>query len=170
MLKWLMQLARIEFWPTHRQPTAARVLVASVVSVIGSLIADAVLVAFGEAAWPGTKGYAHFEFADYSKLTVIGVVVACAAWPIVTRACSVPRWLFLRLAVLVTVVLLLPDVYIWHQGQSGEAVTVLMIMHVAIGVVTYSALTRIAPARQHGEHLDSGEAPRPRVEPGAQRL
>src|ERR1700761_889131 len=143
MLKWLIKLARIEFSPAHRQPGATRFAVASAVSVIGSLLADALLVALGEAVWPGTKGYAHFEFADYGKLTVIGVVIACAAWPIVARVCAVPRWLFLRLAALVTVVLLLPDVYIWYKGQPGEAVTVLMVMHVAIGVVTYTALTRI---------------------------
>jgi hypothetical protein len=34
------------------------------------------------------------------------VVIACAAWPVVTRVSSQPRWLFLRLAVAVTVVLL----------------------------------------------------------------
>ena len=40
----------------------------------------------------------HFRFADHAKLAVIGVVIAYAEWPIVTRASSVPRWLFFRLA------------------------------------------------------------------------
>jgi hypothetical protein len=39
----------------------------------------------------------HFRFADHPKLTVVGVVIACAAWPIVTRMSSAPRWLFFRL-------------------------------------------------------------------------
>lgn len=147
MLKWVISVARLDFAPEHRQPSLARVLLASAVSIAGSLIADAVIVALGVALWPATKGYAHFKFADYGKLTVIGVVIACVAWPILTRACAAPDWLFLRLAVLVTLVLLLPDVYILYMGQPGNAVAVLMVMHLAIGAVTYAALVRIAPVR-----------------------
>ena len=44
-----------------------------------------------------------------------------------------------------TVVLLLPDVYLLVQGQSGEAVAVLVLMHLAIAVITYNSLVRIAP-------------------------
>jgi hypothetical protein len=170
MLKWLTKLARIEFPPAHGRPAATRLAVASAVSIIGSLIADAVIVALGEAVWPATRGYEHFAFADYGELTVIGVVAACAGWPIVTWVCAAPRWLFLRLAVLVTAILLLPDVYIWFQGQPGDAVTVLMIMHVAIGVVTYGALTRIAPTRGRPGGRGDGDTPRLRVEHGAEQL
>ena len=154
MLKRVMSLAKIDFAPAHRQPSFVRLLIASIVSIAGSLIADAVIVALGVAIWPATKGYAHFKFADYGKLTVIGVVIACAAWPIVTRVCAAPRWLFLRLAVLVTLVLLLPDVYILYKGQPGTAVAVLMVMHLAIGVVTYAALVSIAPVRGAGRGSD----------------
>jgi hypothetical protein len=49
------------------------------------------------------------------------------------------------MAILVTLVLWLPDVYILHQGQSGNAVAILMTMHLAIALVTYNALVRIAP-------------------------
>lgn len=153
-----MSLARIDFAPTHRQPSWVRVLIASVVSIAGSLIADAVIVALGVAIWPATKGYVHFEFADYGRLTVIGVVIACIAWPAVTRVCAAPNWLFARLAVLVTLVLLLPDVYILYLGQPGTAVAVLMVMHIAIGVVTYAALVGIAPVREAARsgELDTG--------------
>ncbi|WP_152646113.1 DUF6069 family protein [Streptacidiphilus albus] len=122
-------------------------MLASLCAIVGSLAADALLVVIGEAVFPATEGYVHFQFADYSKLTVIGVVIACIAWPVTTRISSDPRWLFLRMAVLVTLVLLLPDVYIWAQGQSAQAVAVLMVMHIAIGVVTYEALVRLAPTR-----------------------
>jgi Family of unknown function (DUF6069) len=147
MLKQLMSLARLDFAPTHRQPSALRVLLASLASIAGSLLADAAVVAVGVALMPGTKGYVHFRFSDYGKLTVIGVVIACIGWPIVTRVCAAPRWLFFRLAILVTLVLLLPDLYILYTGQPGDAVGVLMVMHVAIGVVTYNLLVRIAPVR-----------------------
>ena len=66
-----------------------------------------------------TKGYAHFQFQDYGKLTVIGVVIACIAWPVVTRIGSAPRWLFFWLAVLVTLVLWLPDLYLWTWASRA---------------------------------------------------
>ena len=139
-----LRLARVDFAPAHRQPSAARVAAASVISVAGSLAADAVLVAIGTVIFPSTKGYVHFRFSDYAKLTVIGVVIACLAWPVVTRISSAPRWLFLRMAVLVTLVLWLPDLYILASGEPLRAVAVLMVMHLAIAVVTYNCLVRIA--------------------------
>jgi hypothetical protein len=138
---------RLDFAPAHRQPGTLRFVLASLCAIGGSLAADALLVVVSEAVLPATKGYVHFQFADYSKLTVIGVVIACIAWPVTTRISSDPRWLFLRMAVLVTLVLLLPDVYILEQGQCAQAVAVLMVMHIAIGVVTYEALVRLAPVR-----------------------
>jgi hypothetical protein len=140
-------LARVDFAPAHRQPSGLRVAIATAVSVAGSLAADAILVVIGEAVFPSTKGYAHFQFSDYSKLTIIGVLIACAAWPIVTRISSAPRWLFFRMAIAVTLVLWLPDLYILHMGQSVSAVAVLMVMHLAIAVVTYNCLVHIAAIR-----------------------
>ena len=147
MVYRLLGVVKIDFAPKHRQPSAVKVVLATIVALVGSLGADAVLVALGEAVFPTTKGYAHFQFSDYSKLTIIGVIVACTAWPIVTRITSAPRWLFLRLAIAVTFVLFLPDFYILNQDQPAKAVAVLMCMHVAIAVVTYNALVHLAPVR-----------------------
>jgi hypothetical protein len=141
-------LARIDVAPTHRPPTFGRVALATVLSIAGSLIADALLVALSTKLFPATKGYEHFQFHDYARLTFIGVLIACAAWPIVTRITAFPRWIFFRLAVIVTLVLLLPDVWIWHQHQPARAVAVLMCMHVAIALVTYNLLVRGAPTRE----------------------
>jgi hypothetical protein len=145
-LERVLSLARVDFAPAHRQPTAARVAAASLMSVAGSLAADAVLVALSTAVFPATRGYVHFRFSDYAKLTVIGVVIACLAWPVVTRISSSPRWLFTRMAVLVTLVLWLPDLYILANGQPPTAVAVLIVMHLAIALVTYNSLVHVAPA------------------------
>jgi len=156
-LEWV----RVDFAPRHRPPSALRVVAATIVSVAGSLLADALLVVIGQAAFPSTRGYAHFQFADYSKLTIVGVIIACAAWPIVTRVSSSPRWLFLRLAILVTLALYVPDLYLLVLGQSAKAVAVLMLMHLAIAVVTYNVLVHLAGVRQdraparHGAHRQS---------------
>jgi Family of unknown function (DUF6069) len=137
-----LRLVRVDLAPRHRQPSVFMVAVATVASLVGSLLVDAALVAIGTAVFPSTKGFVHFRFSDYAKLTVIGVVVACIAWPIVTRISSAPRWLYLRLAVVVTLILLVPDVWILLHGEPANAVAVLMTMHVAIAVVTYNCMVR----------------------------
>lgn len=147
MLQKVLDLVRLDFAPYHRQPSNGRVVLATVLSIVGSLVADALLVVIAQALWPSTKGYAHFQFADYAKLTIVGVIIACIAWPVTTRITSQPRWMFFRMAVLVTLVLWLPDVYILIQGQPAKAVGTLFVMHVAIALVTYSALVYLAPVR-----------------------
>ncbi|HWF15880.1 MAG TPA: hypothetical protein VG244_06860 [Acidimicrobiales bacterium] len=160
VLSWV----RVDFAPAHRQPQWWRLAVATVLSIGLSLAADAALVAIGTHLYPATKGYSHFQFSDYAKLTVVGVLIACCAWPVVTRISSAPRWLFFRLAILVTFVLWLPDVWIWHKGQPAHAVAVLMVMHLAIAVVTYNLLVHLAPvgARRNarGSHATAEAAAR----------
>ena len=147
MLTQLASLARIDFRPRHAQPRMSRVALATVAAVAGSLAVDALLVVIAQAAFPSTRGYVHFQFHDYAKLTVIGVIIACVAWPVVTRISSDPRWLFFRLAIVVTLVLWLPDVYILVKGQPGAAVGFLFLMHLAIALVTYNLLVHLAPVR-----------------------
>jgi hypothetical protein len=118
-----------------------------VLSIGGSLLIDALLVSVGTTLISSTRGYAHFQFSDYAKLTVIGVVIACAAWSVVTRVSSSPRWLFLRLAIVVTLVLYVPDLWLLARGQPADAVAVLMTMHLAIALVTYNALVHVSPVR-----------------------
>jgi hypothetical protein len=152
VLSW----ARIQLDPPHRSPEWWRVGLATVLALALSLLADAALVAVGTRLFPSTKGYVHFQFADYAKLTVVGVLIACAAWPVVARLSAAPRWLFFRLAVAVTLVLFLPDLWILRQGQPAQGVAVLMAMHVAIALVTYNLLVHLAPVR-----TDRGVPPRP---------
>jgi hypothetical protein len=167
MLEKTLDLVKVDFSPNHRPPSMVRILLATLVSLVGSLAADAILVALGKSIFPSTKGYGHFQFGDYAKLTIIGVIIACVAWPVVTRLSSSPRWLFFRLAIAVTLVLLLPDLYILHQGQPARAVAVLMCMHVAIALVTYNALLRLAPIRTRRNSGASSESDAPRLQADA---
>jgi hypothetical protein len=116
-------------------------------SIGGSLLINALLVSVGTALSSSTRGYAHFQFSDYAKLTVIGVVIACAAWPVVARVSSSPRWLFLRLAILATLVLYVPDLWLLARGQPADAVAVLVTMHLAVALVTYNLLVHVSPVR-----------------------
>jgi len=147
LLAQSISLARVDFSPPHRPPSAVRMAVATIAAIAGSLLCDALLVVIGERIFPSTKGYPHFQFFDYAKLTVIGVIVACIAWPVVVRLSSSPRWLFVRLAVLVTFVLWAPDAWILYKGQPVRAVAVLFVMHLAIALVTYNVLVHMAKPR-----------------------
>lgn len=147
MFEEVLSMFRVDFKPTHRQPSLLMVVLATVLSIAGSLLADALLVKIGIALFPATKGYTHFRFIDYTRLTVPGVIIACVAWPVVTRITSWPRWLFFRLAILVTLVLFAPDLWLLAKGQPAKAVGVLMVMHLAIALVTYNLLVHIAPIR-----------------------
>lgn len=148
VLDQAMSLLHLDFRSSARTPSVLRLVLATTFAIGLSLLADAVLVVIGTKVFPSTKGYAHFQFHDYAELTIIGVVIACAAWPLVIRVSSVPRWLFFRAAIVVTAVLLLPDVYILHQGQPARAVLFLMLMHIAIGLITYNTLVHVAPPRK----------------------
>jgi hypothetical protein len=147
MLQKALDLIHLDFAPEHGQPSGGRVALATVAWLAGARVGGALLGVHAEAAGPGIKGYPHFQFADYGKLTVIGVIIACVAWPVTTRITSRPRWMFFRMAILVTLVLWLPDVYILVKGQPAKAVGFLFAMHLAIALVTYNVLVRLAPVR-----------------------
>lgn len=141
----LLALVRVDFPERPASPRALNWCLATCAALVGSLGADMAIVAVGKALFRSLSAYPHFRFGDYSRLTVIGVVIACIAWPVTVFISSEPRWLFLRMAIAVTLVLWLPDLWILIHGQPGRAVAVLMVMHVAIAVVTYNALVRLAP-------------------------
>jgi bacteriorhodopsin len=147
MLEKALDLVHLDFAPQHRQPSGWRLAGATIASLAGSLLADALIVVIAQALVPSTKGYVHFQFGDYAKLTVVGVIIACVAWPITTRITSQPRLMFFMMAIAVTLVLWLPDVYILVKGQPAKAVAFLFLMHLAIALVTYNALVRLAPVR-----------------------
>ena len=142
-----LAIARVDWSPSHRQPSVARLAVATVIAVLGSLAADAILVAVGTHVFSGTAGYEHFRFNDYAKLTIIGVLGGAAGWPVLTHISSAPRWLYGWLMVLISLALFLPDAWLLVRGQPPRAVVVLMAMHVAIAVVIYCAMVFVAPVR-----------------------
>ncbi len=146
ILRW----ARVDFRPP-RPPSNGRVALATALAIVVSLVADALLVRLGTTLYPSTRGYVHFAFFDYARLTVIGVVIAGVGWSLVARLTSSPEWLFARLAVGVSAVLLLPDAYIFYVGSPLRAVFVLVWMHFAIALATYVSLTVLAPVAR-GRH------------------
>ncbi len=123
-------------------------MLAAVVAVALSLVACWLVAAVTIAVAPSLAGYEHLRFADWAKLTVIGVVGASLGWPLAAAIWSRARPPFLVLTVLVTVVSFAPDLWILRQGQPLGGVVALAVMHVAVAVVTYPALVMIAPQRR----------------------
>jgi hypothetical protein len=66
---------------------------------------------------------------------------------------------------LVTLFLWLPDIYILHAGQPASAVAVLMVMHLAIALVTYSCLVHIAEVKPQATATQPAVGPDPTGHP-----
>jgi len=123
------------------------VVAAGLIAAAASLVADVVLASVGQAAFTVPVSFGKFSFGTYALLTVLGVAGATATWAAVTRLSSRPRWLLTRLAALVTALFLIPDfLLLGTPGNPAGPVAILMVMHLAIAAITYTALIKIAQA------------------------
>jgi hypothetical protein len=135
--------------PDAAPPTRWRVLAAGLIAAAVSLAADVVLASIGQAAFTVPASFGKFSFVTYALLTAAGVAGATATWAAVTRLSSRPNWLLTRLAALVTALFLIPDfLLLGTRGNPAGPVMVLMLMHAAIAVITYTALVKVAPVRR----------------------
>lgn len=148
LLERTLVIARVDWTPSHRQPSVVRLAVATMTAILGSLVADMIIVAVSTHIFPGTADYDHFRFSDYAKLTIIGAALGAAGWPVLTRISSAPRWLYARLTILISLVLFLPDAWLLLHHQPLKDVVVLMVMHVAVAAVIYCSMVLIAPIRR----------------------
>lgn len=134
------------------QPALWRWIVGTVVAIAASLLVCWALAKLASAADPNLASYAHFQFSDYSRLTVIGVVGACVGWPIVTWLTASGRRLYLWAAIAAVVVSLAPDAWILYLGQPAGGVATLALMHIGLGAATYLSMVFIAPQRKSRAH------------------
>ena len=159
--------ARIDLRPSSAPPSLARLSAVTLLCVVGSLGADAGLVRLADALYPAIQNYSHFHPYDYGTLTVIGVLAACACWPLAVRISSAPRLLFFRVALVVTALLLVPDVWLLVGHEPVRGVLALIAMHFSIALITYNLLVRLAPARSVTTHTSAdGESPSSSPSPG----
>jgi hypothetical protein len=123
-------------------------MAAGLAAVVVSLAAGLMLATIGQAAFTVPASFGKLAFATYALLTVLGVAGAAATWAAVARLSARPRWLLTRLAALVTALFLIPDfLLLGTPGNPAGPVAILMLMHLAIAVITYAALTELAPVR-----------------------
>jgi hypothetical protein len=124
------------------------VATASLTAAAISLAADLALATIGRAAFAVPSSFGEFAFWTYAPLTVLGVAGATFTWALVTRLTARPKWLFTRLVALVTALLLIPDFLLFGTpGNPAGPVVVLMLMHLALAAVTYTALIKTSARR-----------------------
>ncbi|HEV2934455.1 MAG TPA: DUF6069 family protein [Streptosporangiaceae bacterium] len=135
--------------PGTAPPAHRRVMAAGLAAAALSLAAGVALAAIGRAAFTVPASFGEFAFGTYALVTVLGVAGATATWAALTRLSSRPAWLLTRLAALVTALFLIPDfLLLGTPGHPAGPVAILMLMHLAVAVVTYTALITIAPVRR----------------------
>jgi hypothetical protein len=159
---------------TRTFPSGLRVGVVTVIAALASIVVNAALVWLATAFDPSIKHFSHFRLSDYGTLTAVGVIGAGVAWYVVARTFVTPRRTFFRVAVVVMVVLWLPDLWLLAKHEPTRGVVFLVIMHVAVALITYNLLvfaapvraseaTSATPNRRLGLEGDATVAPVPRV-------
>jgi hypothetical protein len=130
---------------TRAPPTGLRVTIMTAVAAAASIVVNAALVWLATAFDPSLRHFSHFRFWDYGTLTVVGVIAAGTAWFFATRYLTTPRHTFFRIAIVASLVLWIPDLWLYLKHEPTRAVVYLVIMHAAVGVITYSFLVFGAP-------------------------
>ena len=156
LIDHLLTRVRIDLRPSSAPPSLVRLSAVTLLCVVVSLGVDAGLVRLGGAWFPTIRDYSHFHPYDYGTLTVIGVLAAGASWPVAIRISSAPRSLFFRVALAVTALLLVPDVWLLVGHEPVRGVLVLIAMHLSIALITYNLIIRLAPARSIIVHIQAG--------------
>lgn len=140
-----VRLTRLDLRPSAVQPSLLRTALGVVVGVLLSLGANWLIVRAAVTLLPSLAGFPHFQLSDYGRFTLLGSLIACVGWPVLTRLSSSPGWIYGWVALLGTCVLWLPDLYIWAVlHEPGRAVLVLAAMHVAVVLVSCLSMISIA--------------------------
>lgn len=143
----LLRLTRLDFNPSRRPPSILLSVIGLVVGVVLSLLANVLIAHVAIALDPSLSSYPHFQISDYGRLTVVGALIACVGWPILTRVSSAPLLLYVVIAILGTLVLFLPDLYILVALQEPvHAVLGLVVMHIAVPLCSCTSMVLIGRA------------------------
>ena len=130
---------------TRALPTPLRVATITIISAIASTVVNAALVWLATAFDPPLHHFSHFRLWDYGTLTIVGVMAAGAAWFVATRYLATPRPTFFRVAIVATLVLWLPDLWLYLRHEPTRGVVFLVIMHATVALITYNFLVFGAP-------------------------
>jgi hypothetical protein len=140
----MLEFFAIELPKTGRQPRTLEFVLATIVAILGSYIARAVVLAVAAEWSPVTGKYPPFHHQDYLLPTIAITALACAAWPASTLISTHGRRLFLAVVAAGTSTFIALDVS--GDETTGPAVTgVAVAVHIAIALVIYPSLVFLSP-------------------------
>ncbi|TDU03099.1 hypothetical protein EDD99_1515 [Streptomyces sp. 846.5] len=109
---------------------------------------NAIVAATAHAAG-ASDDFEALQLPSYAALTVLGVLIAAAAWAIIRARSARPARLLRTLVPVVLIISLIPDVMVGisdsQPGTSWGAVIALMVMHVAVAAVAVPSYRRLLP-------------------------
>jgi hypothetical protein len=144
VVRRIQGLARLDLRPLKPLPSFGRIALAGLLSGVASVVACVILSEAGKTALSPPASFDKFNFPGYVVLTVLGVAAATVGWAILVRMTSQPRWCLEVAAVLVTIVLLVPDVAILPHNPTSDVI-VLMVEHIVVAVITTALLLVVSP-------------------------
>ena len=123
---------------------------ATVAAAIVAVALDAGIAAIAHAAGV-PHGFNPLHLASYAGLTILGVVLAAAAWAIIRARSATPRLILSRLVPGVVALSLVPDLILGLSKQEAHTtwggVVALMLMHLAVTAVAVPAFVVSMPLR-----------------------
>jgi hypothetical protein len=143
--------------------TLARAALALVTAVVAASVVDTVIAALAHAAG-ASHGFRPLQFATYTSLTVIGILLADLAWLTVRARSADPGRLLRSLVPVVVGLSFIPDVLVGatksQAHTSWGAVGALMLMHLVVAasaVASFRWLLPLGPRRGRAGMLSSVE-------------
>jgi drug/metabolite transporter (DMT)-like permease len=131
-----------------------RLPAAGAAAAAASVAAVALIRAVSGALVTIPAGFRPLQAASWTILTVLAAAASAAGCAVLNRAVRQPVTVFYRLAPAVLVVSFAAPLLIWATrpwpGTSAATVTVLLVMHVAVGLCCITLLPGFGTARRSG--------------------
>ncbi|MFE9684959.1 DUF6069 family protein [Streptomyces sp. NPDC002701] len=114
--------------------------------LVAFLLASSVnaLIAVLALAMGAPDDFEPLEFPSYVFPTALGVLAGAVGWGVVRRLSPEPERLLRRLVPSVVVISLVPDFFLFGEGEV-TGVAALLVMHLAVAVIAVPVYRRVMP-------------------------
>jgi hypothetical protein len=113
-----------------------------VASIVAVLLIRAIAISISSVP----QSFKPLQAGAVVSLTILGLVAAAASALLMNRMSATPLATFQRIVPIALAVSFVPDIALWANGGLARAATVLplMLMHITVAAIAYSALTHSA--------------------------
>jgi hypothetical protein len=132
---------------SHQPGLSKRLLMVGSLIVLAAIVTNTLIALAAKALFPVAPTFQPLQPQSFIPSTVIGVVGAVTVFALLVRWTKQPARMFQRIAVVVLLVSLLPDLLLpfipLFPGTTFPEVGALLLMHVATGLLCLSTLPRV---------------------------